>query len=165
MLLSPDLLVRGQTPETLEYLRLLVPPEEGRQPVPAAAYNVAAQVLATEAGVDSNPPSARVHLSDCRWMSVRAARIDGSGPRAERDIAVTIEDTPPAQRVDLFARACGLSDRERELLDHLVAGSDTREVAQRMFLSQNTVQDHLKSIFVKTATRSRRTLLTRALGS
>jgi DNA-binding CsgD family transcriptional regulator len=46
-----------------------------------------------------------------------------------------------------------------------VDGTDTREVAQRMFLSENTVQDHLKAIFAKTAARSRRTLLSRALGS
>lgn len=165
LLLSPELHVRGQTPETEEYLRVLVPPEAGRQPVPAAAYNVAAQLLATEAGVDSNPPTARVHLTGCRWMTVRAARIEGADPPHQRDIAVTIEETPAAQRMDLFARACGLSERERELLDHLVAGSDTREVARQMLLSQNTVQDHLKSIFDKTAAHSRRTLLARALGS
>jgi DNA-binding CsgD family transcriptional regulator len=34
-----------------------------------------------------------------------------------------------------------------------------------MFVSENTVQDHLKSIFTKTATRSRRILLARALGT
>ena len=34
-----------------------------------------------------------------------------------------------------------------------------------MFLSENTVQDHLKSIFAKTGTRSRRALLSRALGT
>jgi DNA-binding CsgD family transcriptional regulator len=33
-----------------------------------------------------------------------------------------------------------------------------------MFVSEHTVQDHLKSIFSKTATRNRRTLLARALG-
>ena len=33
-----------------------------------------------------------------------------------------------------------------------------------MFVSGHTVQDHLKSIFAKTATRSRRSLLARALG-
>jgi hypothetical protein len=59
LLLSPDLQVRGQTPESMEYLRLLVPPAEGRQPVPAAAFNVSAQLLASEAGVDSNPAHGR----------------------------------------------------------------------------------------------------------
>jgi DNA-binding CsgD family transcriptional regulator len=38
-------------------------------------------------------------------------------------------------------------------------------VARQMFVSGNTVQDHLKSVFAKTATRSRRTLLARALGT
>lgn len=164
LLLSPDLEVRAQTSETEEYLRILVPPADGVSPVPASAYNVAAQLLAVEADVDHHPPSARVHVADGLWMTVRAARI-GSGGSVERDIAVTIERTTPVERADLFARAFGLSAREAELLRHLVEGSDTSEVAARMFLSANTVQDHLKSIFAKTAVRSRRALLTRALGS
>jgi DNA-binding CsgD family transcriptional regulator len=34
-----------------------------------------------------------------------------------------------------------------------------------MFVSDHTVQDHLKSIFTKTSAHSRRTLLSRALGT
>ncbi len=165
LLLSPELQVRSQTAQAQEYLRVLVPPGEGRQPVPAAAYNVAAQLLAVEDGIDSSPPTARVHVSDGLWMTVRAARLDGPGSAREQDIAVTFEESSAAERVDLFCRAHGLTPRERELIDHLVAGHDTRDVARRMFLSENTVQDHLKSIFAKTATRSRRSLLSRALGS
>ena len=165
LLLSPELDVRGQTPETMEYLRVLVPPAGDRPPIPASAYNVGAQLLALEAGVDSNPASARVHLSDGLWMTLRAARIGGGGPPAGQDIAVTIEETSPGERVDLFARAFGLSARERELLDHLVTGSDTREVSARMFVAESTVQDHLKSIFAKTSAHNRRTLLSRALGA
>jgi DNA-binding CsgD family transcriptional regulator len=33
-----------------------------------------------------------------------------------------------------------------------------------MFLSEHTVQDHLKSIFAKTSTHTRKTLLSRVLG-
>ena len=165
LLLSPRLEVLRQTAETQDYLRVLVPPEGGQPPIPASAYNVAAQLLATEAGVDQNPPWARVHLSHGQWVTLRAARIGASGPAASSDIAVTIEQTPAPERAALFARAFGLSARESELLGHLITGADTRALAQRMFLSGHTVQDHLKSIFAKTGTRTRRTLLSRALGT
>jgi DNA-binding CsgD family transcriptional regulator len=46
----------------------------------------------------------------------------------------------------------------------LVEGLDTRDVAARLFLSEYTVQDHLKAIFDKTGARSRRVLLARARG-
>lgn len=164
LVLSPELRVRGQTPETSEFLKVLIPPVPGGEPIPAVAYNVAAQLLAVEAGVDDNAPRARVHVSSGLWMTARAARLDGPGPAHGHDIAVTLEESSVAERVDVFGRAFGLTARERELIDHLVEGRDTREVAERMFLSENTVQDHLKSIFAKTAVRSRRTLLARALG-
>jgi DNA-binding CsgD family transcriptional regulator len=165
LLLSKDLDVVGQTSPTHEYLRVLVPPEHDRPPIPAGAYNVGAQLLAVEAGVDANPPCARVHLSGGLWLTLRAARIGDTEPAAERGIAVTIEETSPAERVALFARAFALSARESELLSHLAAGNDTRRVADRMFLSEHTVQDHLKSIFAKTAANNRRILLARALGT
>jgi DNA-binding CsgD family transcriptional regulator len=165
LLLSPELDVLGQTPETHEYLRVLVPPADGRAPIPASAYNVAAQMLAVEADVDRNQPTARVHLSDGLWYTLRAARITDAQPPGQRAIAVTIEEASPAERMSLFARAVGLSAREREVLSHLMTGIDTRAVAQRMYLSEHTVQDHLKSIFSKTSVRNRRTLLSRALGT
>jgi DNA-binding CsgD family transcriptional regulator len=159
LVLSPTLDVLGQTPETAAYLRLLVPPEEGATPIPASAYNVAAQLLAVEAGVDGHPALARVHLAHGRWLSLRAARLGREG-----QIAVTIEDASPTERMAIFVRAHGLSAREAELLGHLMAGLDTRDAAGRMFVSEHTIQDHLKSVFAKTATRNRRALLARALG-
>jgi DNA-binding CsgD family transcriptional regulator len=155
LLLSGELEVLGQTPPTGEYLRVLVPTPG--EPIPAAAYNVAAQLLANEAGVDANPPSARVHLADGRWLTLRAARIGD-------DLAVSIEDSSPAERLSVFSRAYGLSERETDLLRHLAGGGDTREVARAMHVSEHTVQDHLKSVFAKTATQSRRALLSRAIG-
>jgi DNA-binding CsgD family transcriptional regulator len=165
LLLSPGLQVRGQTAETTEYLRVLIPTPPDRTPIPAVAYNVAAQLLAVEGGADGHAPSARVHVAEGLWMTARAARLDGAGPACDHDIAVSLEESSGAERVDVFGRAFGLTIRERELVDHLVQGRDTREVAQRMFVSENTVQDHLKAIFAKTAARSRRLLLARALGS
>ncbi len=166
LLLSPGLEVRAQTPQTQDYLRVLLPPgEPGRGPVPAAAYNVAAQLLANEAGVDPAPPLARVHLQHGLWLALRAARIETDAAVEDRDIAVTIEVASPHDRVAVFARAFGLTPREAELVRHLVAGADTRDVARLMYLSQHTVQDHLKSIFAKTGVRRRPALLSRALGA
>ncbi|MDQ6720486.1 MAG: helix-turn-helix transcriptional regulator [Candidatus Dormibacteraeota bacterium] len=164
LILSPELEVRAQTAETDEYLRLLIPPDQERQPIPAAAYNLGAQLLAVEAGVDEHPPWARVHLSDGVWLTLRAARLGVPERAGNADIAVTIEKSSPTERLDLFSRACALSAREGELLGHLIQGADTHLTAERMFVAENTVQDHLKSIFAKTATSNRRTLLARAVG-
>lgn len=164
LILSPELEVRAQTAETDEYLRLLIPPDHERQPIPAAAYNVGAQLLAVEAGVDQHPPWARVHLSHGVWLTLRAARLGVPERAGNPEIAVTIQKSSPTERLDLFSRACALSAREAELLGHLILGADTHLTAQRMFVSENTVQDHLKSIFAKTMTSNRRTLMARAVG-
>jgi DNA-binding CsgD family transcriptional regulator len=165
LLLDRDLVVSAQTPQTEAYLRAIVPTEEGRRPVPATAYNVGAQLLAVEAGVDRHVPVARLHLAHGQWVTMSAARLGATGPLDGRAIAVTLQTVSPADRVTLFARACGLTARESELLRHLSDGTDTRQLARRLDLSEHTVQDHLKAIFAKTATGSRVHLLSRALGS
>ena len=163
--LAPDLQVRVSTEATARYLRLLVPPGNDGAPVPSGAYNVAAQLLAVEAGVSDRPPSARTHLTGGRWVTFRAARIGAQEPAERRDIAVTVELTDAAGRADVFARAHGLSEREREVLHHLVSGADTADVARRLHVTPNTVQDHLKSVFDKAGVRSRKALLAAALGT
>jgi DNA-binding CsgD family transcriptional regulator len=164
LMLSPALEVTAQTPDTDEYLRVLLPPDADRRPIPAGAYNVAAQLLAVEAGIDDHPPSSRVRLRDGVWLTFRAARVESGRPREEQDIAVSIEPCSPAQRLDLFSRTHALTPRETELLDLLVAGADTKAAAEALFVSQHTVQDHLKSIFAKTGAHTRRILVSRVAG-
>jgi DNA-binding CsgD family transcriptional regulator len=157
LVLSTDLEVRAQTPETDRYLAALIPPDGEGPPIPAAAYNVGAQLLAVENGVDQHRPAARVHLGGDDWLMLRAARMG-------EDIAVSIEACSPAERLALFCRSNALTARETELLDVLSGGADTRAAARQMLLSVHTVQDHLKSIFAKTGDHSRRDLLARATG-
>ena len=110
---------------------------------------------------------ASIHTLRGRGASVRWSLGDASRARIDKrssdaaSIAVSIEPTPPTERAALYARVAGLSERESELLTLLVAGSDTRELAERLFVSQHTVQDHLKSVFAKTGVNSRRALVAR----
>jgi len=81
LLLSGSLELLDQTPQTDPHLRLLLPTSPGAAPVPAAAFNVAAQLLAAEAGVDEGPPTARAQLAGPEWISLRAARLASPGQR------------------------------------------------------------------------------------
>lgn len=164
LVLSPELEIRARTAQTDDWLTALLPPPSGRSPIPASAYNVAAQLLATEAEVDGHPAQARVHLGGGTWLTLRADRLGGAGPPERRDIVVTMEASSPTERRDVFSRSHGLTDRETEVLHHLADGHDTRTVARLMSISDLTVQDHLKSVFAKTLTSSRRELLAVSLG-
>jgi DNA-binding CsgD family transcriptional regulator len=168
--LDDDLRIISRTAASQSWLDMLLPPVPDGRAVPASVYNVAAQQLAVEAGVDDHPPTARVHLADGFWLTLRAARLADEPPAVASKngcdrVVVTIEESSAAERLDLFARAHGLSAREDELFRPLAVGSDTRAMSHLMSVTENTIQDHLKSIFTKTGARDRLTVLSRALGT
>jgi DNA-binding CsgD family transcriptional regulator len=168
--LDDDLRIISRTAASQAWLNVLLPPESGEQAIPATVYNVAAQLLAAEEGIDDHPAYARTHLAGGFWLTVRAARLSpdhrpGAPGSGGATIAVTIEEASAADRLDLFTRAFCLTAREHQLLGLLATGSDTRAMARQMSVSEYTVQDHLKSIFAKTSARDRVTLLSRALGT
>lgn len=158
VVLDPTLRVRQQTDAAAAALLRLLPPDEPMPPIPAAAFNTGAALLAVEAGRWPSPPSARVHLGGNRWVTVRAARLGG-------DIAVSIAPSTADERTDLFARVHGLSPRETEVLDLAVHGLDTRQVADLLVIARTTAEDHLKALLAKTGTPSRHVLVSRALGA
>ena len=82
----------------------------------------------------------------------------------EGEIAVTLRAASANETSRLLCRAYALTQREREVVAAIVDGLDTRAVSTRLFISQHTVQDHLKAVFDKTGVRSRRVLLARAVG-
>ena len=158
LLLDDGLRVHEQTTLTDSWLRILNPTDSDVAPIPAHAYNVAAQLLAREHRVDGNEASARTHLASGFWVSLRAAR-------AQSRIVVTIETATSGERVDILARANGLSPRETEVLTLLVSGADSKSIAAELFLSEHTVHDHVRSILTRTGSRTRQLLLAKTLGS
>lgn len=158
ILLGPDLTVRQQTEGAATALLQLLPPDEPMPPIPAAAYNVGAALIADEHGVAVGEPWSRIHLGGTRWVTAKASRLG-------EDIAVAIEPSTTAERLDLFARASGLSGRETEVVTLLGLGLDTREIAGRLVLSEHTVNDHVKAVLAKTGARTRHVLMARLAGT
>jgi DNA-binding CsgD family transcriptional regulator len=163
VVLSPALVVRSQTAWAAEALFALNPPDDPVPTVPAAAYNVAAALVAQEAGAPVGEPRARVHLGSGRWVTLRADRMTPTGVE-EGDVVVTIEVSTPAERREVFALAHGLTPREREVLAEVSRGSDSHAIAGRLFVSEHTVHDHVKAVLAKTGTVSRQVLLSRIAG-
>jgi DNA-binding NarL/FixJ family response regulator len=157
LLLDDDLRVLEQTTLTDSWLRILLPTDPEMAPIPAHAYNVAAQLLARERGVDDHETSARAHLAGGLWVSMRAAR-------AASRIVVTIEAATTTDRLDIFARTHGTSPRETEVLNLLVSGADSRSIASTLCLSEHTVHDHVRSLLARTGSRTRQLLIAKALG-
>jgi DNA-binding NarL/FixJ family response regulator len=164
IMLDDDLQITARTTAATEWLQLLLPAAAG-SPIPAAAYNVAAQLLATLDGVDTHPASARTYVPGRTWVTLRASRITPTRAEDAPAIAVSIEQTPAAQRLDLFARSHALTPREQHVLGLLAQGRDTHEIASAMSISDYTVQDHLKSIFTRTTLGSRNALIAAAVGT
>jgi DNA-binding NarL/FixJ family response regulator len=63
------------------------------------------------------------------------------------------------------AAESGLSRREREVLDELLAGLDNRAIAGRLCIAEDTVKSHMKAIFRKLGARDRAHAVALALGT
>jgi DNA-binding CsgD family transcriptional regulator len=55
--------------------------------------------------------------------------------------------------------AYGLTERERDVVELVLTGASTNEMAATLVVSPLTVQNHLKNIFEKTGVHSRRDLV------
>lgn len=163
--LDEDMAVVGETASTKDWLELLQPGPHPYQGVPAEVLNVAAQLLAREAGVDDHDAAARVHIGSGRWAVLRANRMSSAGSGSTPPLAVTIQECPPEARLDMFARSFALPPRQRELLELAFAGESTAAMAATQGIGTYAVQDQFKQIFDSCGVRSRASLLAMALGT
>ena len=63
---------------------------------------------------------------------------------------------------DADADSAMLSERERQVLEMIAAGSTNREIAERLFLSPHTVKDHTSALYRKIGARNRAQAILRA---
>jgi two-component system NarL family response regulator len=93
-------------------------------------------------GTSSFTAAVQAALAGQAWVSesLTAAMAAGVGEQLRRD---------------LRAADFGLTLREGEILQLLATGASNREIAARLFISQNTVKNHVRSVLEKLHAASR----------
>ena len=141
-------------------------------PVPAEISTAAALLRRTSApgltvpgspvpaapGPAAPVPRLRVRTTAGRWVALHASWLD-LAPGQPARIAVIIEAAAPAEIAAVIMQAYGLTERERAVTGLVCQGRSTAQIAAELWISANTVQDHLKSVFDKTGVRSRREVM------
>lgn len=102
------------------------------------------------------------------YAAIQARKRNGEGraaDAADRDAgaqataaAATVVDEV-AQRCAIVAEEAGLTKRERDILLVLARGRDVPSIAKQLFISENTVRSHSKSIYRKLNIHSKQELL------
>ncbi|OBR66284.1 hypothetical protein A7K91_22875 [Paenibacillus oryzae] len=110
-------------------------------------------------GNEGNGKSARVtiRVPDGTYLTIRGSRLTDA--KGGYGAAIVVEPAKPADMLPLLSKAYGLSPRESDIAELVFRGASTKEIADTLFISAYTVQDHLKSIFLKTNVHSRRELI------
>ena len=95
-----------------------------------------------------------------RWLTLQASQTEASLTRPAETVVI-IAPAAPRQVLTLTAIGYGLSPREQEVVDLVVRGASTKQIAQTLYISEYTVKDHLAHIFEKVGVRGRRALVKR----
>jgi len=86
-----------------------------------------------------------------------------SGP-AGLFIGVRIDRIRPPHSLTGPAARYHISPRELQVLALLLDGAKLEEIGQKLHITSSTIQDHIKSMVDRTASRNRTELIARVLG-
>jgi DNA-binding CsgD family transcriptional regulator len=99
-------------------------------------------------------PSLRARARSGRWLTLYGSLTEATLERGAETVVV-IEPTKPQELLPFSMSAYGLSPREEELVKLVVRGLSTTRISRILFISEHTVQNHLRSVFEKVGVRSR----------
>ena len=93
------------------------------------------------------------------WLGLKLTRPRETVVVKEVEVRVPVEVPVPVAgpfvRNTARLEALGITPRELEILELIAAGLSTREIAERLFVSENTVKTHSGRLFDKLSARRR----------
>ena len=92
------------------------------------------------------------------WLGLKLTRTHES--IVVREVPVLVEG--PFERNQARLEQLGITPRELEILEAMAAGFSNREIAERLFVSENTVKTHAARLFDKLSARRRTQAVQRA---
>ena len=105
-------------------------------------------------------PTLRARTRSGRWLTLYGSLTEATSER-DAETVVVVEPSKPEELLPFSMAAYGLSPREEELVKLVVRGLPTARISRTLFISEHTVQNHLRSIFEKVGVRSRGELVKR----
>jgi DNA-binding CsgD family transcriptional regulator len=88
------------------------------------------------------------------WLGLKLTRV--------REVSVSVQVVGPFRRNETRVAELGITPRELEILEAVAAGLSTREIGERLFVSENTVKTHTARLFDKLSARRRTQVVQRA---
>ena len=129
---------------------------DGLPPTIQAVGARARQLATTGASPDDRPARARARTRSGAWLTLHGSYLNSG---ALSCTAVVIEPSRAPEIAALLLQAYGLSPRELEIAQMLLAGFSVPHIAGLLVLSPYTARDHVKSIFEKIGVNSRQELV------
>jgi DNA-binding CsgD family transcriptional regulator len=130
----------------------------GELPMPVLSIIAAARAFA--AGRTGVVPKIRVRTTSGQWLVLHAAPLQGSD-EWRGEVVVTLEEARVPEVMPLLAAGFRLTAREQDIVELVLRGADTNQIAKTLGISENTVQDHLKPVFKKVGVSTRQQLSAR----
>jgi DNA-binding CsgD family transcriptional regulator len=109
---------------------------------------------------EESVPRLRARARSGRWVTLYGSLTEAT-PERRAETVIIIEPTKPEELLPFSMSAYGLSPREEEIVKLVVRGLSTTRISRTLFISEHTVQNHLRSVFEKVGVRSRGELVKR----
>jgi DNA-binding CsgD family transcriptional regulator len=166
LLLDSSLNVVASNPEALQILSYPNKPDRIKQPGLFLSDRIRTGLLDNQSSSDGSR-ILKEYYSGKRHYVCRGFQVDCNGRfSGQPAIAVLLErNVPPDLALEELCRQFDLTPRERETVELLVQGLTTKEIANRLDISPNTVKAFVRLVMVKMSVSTRSGIVGRLTGS